>query len=125
MQKQEQTVRCMELFPDDDRGLGGLLGPMAPRRRTKVRSWNARKKNIETYNSESRPQKCREKTRNTLMVKIPLSPTAEERASPLGTEPDVVNFRSRRDGRKFPKPWHLNVGFHGDISRHFGVIENL
>jgi hypothetical protein len=34
----------MELFPDDDRGLGGLLGPMAPRRRTKVRSWNARKK---------------------------------------------------------------------------------
>lgn len=32
MQKQEQ-YDCMELFPDDDRGLGGLggfLGPMAP-----------------------------------------------------------------------------------------------
>ncbi|EEZ98461.1 hypothetical protein TcasGA2_TC000952 [Tribolium castaneum] len=27
--------------------------------------------------------------------------------------------------RNFPKAWHLNVGFHGDISRHFGVIENL
>ncbi|KAJ3657417.1 hypothetical protein Zmor_009220 [Zophobas morio] len=83
----------MELFPDDDRGLEGLLGPMAPRRRTKVYSWNGRRqeKIYEMYETRTtqRPKKT-----NNIMVKIPLSRQLKNEPSPHLAGPDLPDFRS-------------------------------